>query len=649
MAANKPFVSKEMKGLSQQIKKLAGEQKALRKQLREHAQKVIDSKFDDKLLDALEELEKKEVEMETQHIALRRSWLDATQKERRERLQESQSKLSKSGGLASSRSIFSNSVAPRQLDELSTRVFGKSSRAALKGPNPFLEEQQQAAGAELDHDISTWELRSEEIAFGTNKLGEGSFGSVTEGKLRGKSVAIKTITPKYDADEINSILDDFRNECAVMSKLLHPNVLLLMGVCIDRKAQSDQLKLIMVTELMARGSVFDLLHKDAKRKIVFKQRMKFAKDACLGMNWLHLSNPPILHLDLKTANLLVDQNWVAKVSDFGLSRVKKADKNKGATGSPVYMAPEVLADKAYDEKADVFSFAVVLWELVTNKKPYEEEQFESLDEIYDHVVIDGARPKLPAECPPQLSELIKKCWDTDPAKRPTFQSIIDSHLLDEVIVDAIISNTNQDARAFWKKCFTEKDEILEAVKWKTFIRELVTFCKIEFPQGSVIDDQIEVKSLKLVLANKEDVVTIENFSRALEWFGPFTLDRQFMDNVQDTISISGFFGDISSQEAEQIMAGKKAGQYMVRFSTQQPGFYTITAMSEENALKHYRIKHKAGLGFLLGNAEYPSLPKLIKANRKELYLKRAVKGSKYSQLFVAHEEKNESAYIEMMV
>lgn len=60
---------------------------------------------------------------------------------------------------------------------------------------------------------------------------------------------------------------------------------------------------------------------------------------------------------------------------------------------------------------------------------------------------------------------------------------------------------------------------------------------------------------------------------------------------------------------------------MVRFSTQQPGFYTITAMSEDNALKHYRIKHRAGLGFLLGNQEYPSLQKLIKANRKELYLK----------------------------
>jgi serine/threonine protein kinase len=186
------------------------------------------------------------------------------------------------------------------------------------------------------------------------------------------------------------------------------------------------------------GSVFDLLHKDAKRKIVFKQRMKFAKDACLGMNWLHLSNPPILYVhnslslsslcsvrdrltqllllitcarqalgsqdskssggsELGGKGLRFRSFEVRRTPDSGSPRspqqqrltelpasvtehrVKKADKNKGATGSPVYMAPEVLADKAYDEKADVYSFAVVLWELVTNKKPYEEEQFESLD------------------------------------------------------------------------------------------------------------------------------------------------------------------------------------------------------------------------------------------------------------------------------
>lgn len=143
--ATKPFVSKEMKEISQQIKKLAAEQKALRKELREHAQKVIDGKFDEALLDKLEELEKREVEMETQHINLRKNLLEATQKERRERLQESQSKLSKSGGLASSRSIYSNSIAPNRLDDVSSRVFGKSSRAALKGPNPFLEGEQQYA------------------------------------------------------------------------------------------------------------------------------------------------------------------------------------------------------------------------------------------------------------------------------------------------------------------------------------------------------------------------------------------------------------------------------------------------------------------------------------------------------------------------
>lgn len=113
---------------------------------------------------------------------------------------------------------------------------------------------------------------------------------------------------------------------------------------------------------------------------------------------------------------------------------------------------------------------------------------------------------------------------------------------------------------------------------QTFIRALVNFCKVDFLKTTSFDDHIEIKSLKLVLstsawatlsascvrahscpheASKDDLVTIENFSRALEWFGPFTLDQTFIINVKETISISGFFGDISSQEAEQVMAGKK--------------------------------------------------------------------------------------------
>ncbi len=71
--------------------------------------------------------------------------------------------------------------------------------------------------------------------------------------------------------------------------------------------------------------------------------MLFAKDAALGMNWLHTSNPPFLHLDLKTQNLLVDDKWTVKVADFGLSKLKQTTKTKGKAGSPLYMAPEVIS------------------------------------------------------------------------------------------------------------------------------------------------------------------------------------------------------------------------------------------------------------------------------------------------------------------
>ncbi len=119
-------------------------------------------------------------------------------------------------------------------------------------------------GQELTHDLSTWELDASEIrVFERQKLGKGTFGKVVRGQLRGKTVAVKTIDInwKVDGEVHTKILDDFRNECSVMTKLLHPNVLLLMGVCIE----PDQGKLIMVTELMPRGSVFDLLHSSTRK------------------------------------------------------------------------------------------------------------------------------------------------------------------------------------------------------------------------------------------------------------------------------------------------------------------------------------------------------------------------------------------------
>lgn len=142
--------------------------------------------------------------------------------------------------------------------------------------------------------------------------------------------------------------------------------------------------LAIVSEFLPRGSVYDLL-RDKKTALSLKRRLLFATDCargaqlrrlrdshavvCPGMVWLHGASPPILHLDLKTANLLVNEAWSVKVGDFGLARHKRVAL-AGRVGSPLYMAPEVLQGEAYDESADVYSFGVILCELHTRADPY---------------------------------------------------------------------------------------------------------------------------------------------------------------------------------------------------------------------------------------------------------------------------------------
>jgi len=476
-------------------------------------------------------------------------------------------------------------------------------------------------------------------------LGVGSFGTVTKGTLRGNQVAVKVIKAER-LSKSETALQNFREECALMSKLRHPNVLLMMGV--TTIATDDGEDFVMVTEYMPRGSIFSLLHVDQKKKVPFKVRMNFAKGTALGMNWLHKQNPPVVHLDLKSQNILVDQAWVAKVADFGLSRVKGSTTG-GMVGSPGYMAPEILSEKPYTTKSDVYSFGIVLWELLSQEIPYNDIDFRSIDEIYSLVVVNEQRPKIPDKTPAQLERLIRSCWATNPDERPSFQTILESHDLDNVILDAIIDNpANKDAKTFWKLNFSTSEEIHEVVSWNKFIKALVKYCNLDLEPGVPLENQLLIKAVKLVLVGNQGVVTLEKFAKNLEWFGPLTTDSTFVEHILDIISIKGFYGDISTKDAERLMAGKKPGRYIVRFSGQQPGYYTVTSMSSEKTLRHYRIKHRAGLGYVLGNQEHKTLPALIKHHRRDMFLKAALKGSKYEQMKIEHEENMESAYQEFI-
>eukprot|EP01114_Cavostelium_apophysatum_P001871 TRINITY_DN11645_c0_g1_i2.p1 TRINITY_DN11645_c0_g1~~TRINITY_DN11645_c0_g1_i2.p1 ORF type:complete len:632 (-),score=192.54 TRINITY_DN11645_c0_g1_i2:34-1929(-) len=478
-----------------------------------------------------------------------------------------------------------------------------------------------------DFVVSQWLLSPKDLEYdrSSKPLGSGAFGDVFRGRLRGKEVAIKKLVFQ-ELDE--ATMADFKKEVAVMARLRHPNVILFMGAC------TSPGNLAMVVELMPKGSVFDRL-RDDKIKLTLTTRMMFAKDTALGMACLHAMTPPLLHLDLKSHNLLIDDNWTAKVCDFGLSQIKKSSKETAKVGSPLYMAPEMLLDQGYDEKADVYSFGILLWELLTCEEPYR-GAFKTFEEMLEAVTKRGRRPDIPDDCPPKLRELMQACWNPSATNRPSFKKILVSHTLDDIILESAIGAKNELGRQFWKETFRAQ----AVVDWKDFI---VAFsAKIGAPSATD-PENIQLLCLKELVSRKskqgKEEVTLDDFGKMLEWFGPLEKGTLVLRKIENQLRMKGFFGPIETAEAEKMLNGKKAGSYIVRFSTRDPGCYAVTVLSKAGVLKHYRISHKAGGKYVLGTNEYDSLEELIKAHRKDLYLKTPVLGSKYEAMFTANDKR----------
>ncbi|KAK6787573.1 hypothetical protein RDI58_016098 [Solanum bulbocastanum] len=256
-------------------------------------------------------------------------------------------------------------------------------------------------------DVADCEIPWEDIALG-ERIGLGSYGEVYRGEWHGTEVAVKKF---LDQDITGESLEEFRSEfcciiteagnilvpehrsasssdvllslisglqfdlyslyssvvCKVriMKRLRHPNVVLFMG------AVTRSPHLSIVTEFLHRGSLYRLIHRP-NNQLDERRRLRMALDAARGMNYLHNCTPMIVHRDLKSPNLLVDKNWVVKVCDFGLSRMKHSTflSSRSTAGTAEWMAPEVLRNEPSNEKCDVYSFGVILWELCTLQQPW---------------------------------------------------------------------------------------------------------------------------------------------------------------------------------------------------------------------------------------------------------------------------------------
>jgi len=254
-----------------------------------------------------------------------------------------------------------------------------------------------------------WEIPFSELELGS-LVAEGGYSEVYKGAWKGRPVAIKMMKCRVLDD---SSLKEFDKEVSIMRKLSHPNIVNFVGACTD--------PLCILTEFYANGNLWVLLRKKAS-EFTWERIHRTASELAQGMNYLH-NEVNLIHRDLKSPNVLMDAEWNVKIADFGFTRVKsETQKMTGQRGTPEWMSPEVVRSQWYSEKADVYSYGIILWELVVRQKPFTgKRDFFSIVTA----VIGGERPPLPTgRCPDAYCELMEKCWDADPEKRPGFEAVL---------------------------------------------------------------------------------------------------------------------------------------------------------------------------------------------------------------------------------
>ncbi|VVA37017.1 PREDICTED: wall-associated [Prunus dulcis] len=278
-----------------------------------------------------------------------------------------------------------------------------------------------------------------------NELGRGRYGIVYRGILDKQEVAIKRpkiddqkqitppiddqkqITPPIDDQEQITHKNQFAEEMTVLYQINHNNVVRFVGCCLTTKTP------ILVYEFISKGSLYKSIHvKEGEKPLLsLEKRLKIAAGTAGALAYFHHDTfMPIIHGDVKTANILLDENFTAKVSDFGASRLAPKDENQKSTlvqGTVGYVDPEYLQSNTLTEKSDVYSFGVVLAELLTSRKAEENLANDfvasveggKLGQILDEKIVEG----LDEEIVRKAADLAKRCLKSRGEERPSTSEV----------------------------------------------------------------------------------------------------------------------------------------------------------------------------------------------------------------------------------
>ncbi|XP_027329316.1 serine/threonine-protein kinase HT1-like isoform X2 [Abrus precatorius] len=258
-------------------------------------------------------------------------------------------------------------------------------------------ETWEASKEEQGQEQEEWNADLSQLFIG-NKFASGAHSRIYRGIYKQKAVAVKMVRIPAQDEEKRALLEQqFNSEVALLSRLFHHNIVQFIAACKKPPVYC------IITEYMSQGTL----------------RM-LALDISRGMEYLHSQG--VIHRDLKSNNLLLNDDMRVKVADFGTSCLEtRCRETKGNMGTYRWMAPEMIKEKPYTRKVDVYSFGIVLWELTTALLP-----FQGMTPVQAAFAVaeKNERPPLPASCQPALAHLIKRCWSANPSKRPDFCDIV---------------------------------------------------------------------------------------------------------------------------------------------------------------------------------------------------------------------------------
>ncbi|XP_068424467.1 mitogen-activated protein kinase kinase kinase 21 [Clinocottus analis] len=269
-------------------------------------------------------------------------------------------------------------------------------------------------------------------------IGVGGFGKVYRGTWKDQEVAVKAARQDPDED-ITATAGGVKQEAKLFSMLQHPNIIKLEGVCLEEP------NLCLVMEYARGGTLNRAL---TGRRIPPHILVNWAVQIARGMLYLHKEAVvPIIHRDLKSSNILLLETIenddigrkTLKITDFGLAREWHKTTKMSAAGTYSWMAPEVIKSSIFSKGSDVWSYGVLLWELLTGEVPY--RGIDGLAVAYG-VAVNKLTLPIPSTCPEPFAKLMEECWDQDPHVRPSFSCILEQL---SAIEEAVMATMPQDS------------------------------------------------------------------------------------------------------------------------------------------------------------------------------------------------------------